>query len=61
MKYTPNCGANPLTLRDGYQVLSDGPKRPRDGKMNPAQVPQETDNGGFLGRVEQTESESKSA
>lgn len=61
MKYIPNCGSNPKSMQDGYSTLSGGPERPRDGRMNPAQVPQETDNGGFLGRVEQTESESKSA
>ena len=61
MNYKPNCGAGPMHIKDGYVVLGEGPKRPRDGQMNPAQVPQETDNGGFLGRVEQTESESKSA
>lgn len=57
----PNTGSNPVSLRDGYSVMGGGPARPRDGLMDPAQTPHNTENGGFLGRMEQESSESKDA
>lgn len=58
MKTVQNSGANPFHLRDGYQVLSDGPKRQRDQNLPADSALAETENGGFLGRTESTTSES---
>lgn len=58
MKFKPNTGANPQSLKEGYSVLGGGPERVRDNNL-PADVAlAETDNGGFLGRDESKTSES---
>lgn len=61
MNYKENSGADPISMRQGYRVVGEGPERCRDDLL-PADVQVvETENGGFLGRTEPNYSESTKA
>lgn len=53
--------ASPTELKNGYTVLDGGPERVRDNLMPASKNLVQTDNGGFLGRVESTGSDNDKA
>lgn len=61
MNYKPNTGANPQSLKEGYTVLGGGAPLMRDVFVEPFPPLRETDNGGFLGRMENPDSASSKA
>jgi hypothetical protein len=53
-----NSGADPISLRQGYKNLNSPVESQRDNMVSTNINLAETDNGGFLGRDESTDSES---